>query len=173
MKRAAIVLFFVGLLALPMRLASQNAEQNHAIEKQLAGSWKLISYVRHDIASGARSNVMGEQPSGYIHYGDDGRMMVIIVGSGRKKPVGPVATPEEAEALIRSMLAYAGTYSVDAEAHTVTHHIDVSWDQSRTGESQLRSYKLDGDSLTLTTPPSIDPATGEKTVRTLIWQKLK
>lgn len=55
----------------------------------------------------------------------------------------------------------------------MTHHIDVSWDQSRTGESQLRSYKLDGVSLTLTTPPSIDPATGEKTVRTLIWQKLK
>jgi hypothetical protein len=98
---------------------------------------------------------------------------VLIVGSDRKKPVGPVATPEEAEALIRSMLAYSGAYTVDSEAKTVTHHIDASWDQSRTGESQLRTYKLDGDRLTLTTPPSNDPASGKKTVRTLVWERLK
>jgi Lipocalin-like domain len=71
------------------------------------------------------------------------------------------------------MLAYAGAYTVDSEAKTVTHHIDVSWDQSRTGESQLRTYKLDGGRLTLTTPPSNDPASGKKTVRTLIWERLK
>jgi hypothetical protein len=46
---------------------------------------------------------MGAHPSGYINYGPDGRMIVIIVGSDRKKPAGPVATPDEAEALIRSM----------------------------------------------------------------------
>jgi hypothetical protein len=46
---------------------------------------------------------MGAHPSGYINYGIDGRMMVIIVGS--KKPVGPVATSEEAESLIKSLLA--------------------------------------------------------------------
>jgi Lipocalin-like domain len=71
------------------------------------------------------------------------------------------------------MLAYAGAYTVDSEAKTVTHHIDISWDQSRTGESQLRTYKLDGDRLTLTTPPSNDPVSGKKTVRTLIWERLK
>jgi hypothetical protein len=32
---------------------------------------------------------------------------------------------------------------------------------------------LDGDRLTLSTPPSTDPANGKKTVRTLIWQRLK
>ena len=60
-----------------------------------------------------------------------------------------------------------------AKAKTVTHHIDVSWDESRTGESYERTYKLDGDRLTLTTRPSKDPATGKKTVRTLIFEKLK
>jgi hypothetical protein len=116
---------------------------------------------------------MGAHPSGYINYGGDGRMIVLIVGSDRKKPEGPVATPEEAEALIRSMLAYAGAYTVDSEAKTVTHRIDVSWDQSRTGESLLRTYEFDGDRLRLTTPPSNDPATGKKTVRTLIWARLR
>jgi len=100
-------------------------------------------------------------------------MMVIIVGTDRKKPVSLVPTPEEAEALITSLIAYAGAYTVDSRAKTVTHHVDVSWDQSRTGESYVRAYKLDGDRLTLTTQPSNDPVTGKKTVRTVIFEKLK
>ncbi len=54
-----------------------------------------------------------------------------------------------------------------------THHLDVSWDQSRTGESYLRTYQLDGDRLTLMTEPSNDPATGTKTVRTVIFERMK
>jgi hypothetical protein len=129
--------------------------------------------IREELPSGAKSDVMGAHPSGYINYGSDGRMMVIIVGTERKKPIGPVPTPEEAAVLIRSLIAYAGAYTVDSDAKTVTHHVDVSWDQSRTGESFVRAYKLDGSRLTLTTEPSNDPATGKKTVRTLIFEKLK
>jgi Lipocalin-like domain len=99
-------------------------------------------------------------------------MMVIIVGSDRKRPVGPVATPEEAEALIRSMLAYAGNYTAGS-ANTVTHHVDISWDQSRTGESFVRTCKLEGDRLTPTTQPSNGPVTARKTVRTLVWERMK
>jgi hypothetical protein len=171
MKRAAL-LIVLAVLALP-RPASAQRDQASSIQQQILGTWKLLSYVREEIPSGAKSDVMGAHPSGYINYGRDGRMIVIIVGSDRKKPVGPVVTPEEAEALIRSMLAYAGTYTVDNDAKTVTHHIAVSWDQSRTGESHVRTYELDGDRLTLTTQPSNDPATGKKTVRTLIWERVK
>jgi hypothetical protein len=153
--------------------ASAQTDQASAVQQQILGTWTLVSYVREEIPSGAKSDVMGAHPSGYINYGRDGRMIVIIVGSDRKKPVGAVATPEEAEALIRSMLAYAGTYTVDSETKTVTHHIDVSWDQARTGESHVRTYKLDAGRLTLTTQPSNDPATGKKTVRTVIWERLK
>jgi hypothetical protein len=71
------------------------------------------------------------------------------------------------------MLAYAGTYTIDKEAKTVTHHIEISWDQSRTGTDHVRTYKLEGNHITLTTEPSNDPATGKKTVRTLIWERLK
>ena len=171
MKRAVLFIVLV-VVALPWR-ASAQTDQANSIQQQILGTWKLVSYVREEIPSGATSDVMGAHPSGYINYGRDGRMMVIIVGSDRKKPAGPVATPEEAEALIRSMLAYAGAYTVDLQAKTVTHHIDVSWDQSRTGESHVRTYKLDGDRLTLTTQPSNDPATGKMTVRTVIWERLK
>jgi hypothetical protein len=76
---------------------------------------------------GAKSDVMGARPYGYINYGPNGRMIVIAVGSDRKKPVGPVATPDEAQALIRSMLAWAGGYRIDSEAKTIAHQIEVSW----------------------------------------------
>ena len=141
--------------------------------ERILGTWKLVSYVGEDVASGARAEVMGPHPSGYIEYGRDGRMMVITVGTDRKKPAGPVATPAEAQALLTSLLAYAGTYTLDPAAHTVTHHIDVSWDETRTGEAHVRTYRFEGDRLTLTTQPSRDPASGRPTVRTVVWERVK
>jgi len=171
MKRA-VLLVVVAVLGLPCHPSAQT-EQANSIQQAILGTWKLVSYVREELPSGAESDVMGAHPSGYINYGRDGRMIVMIVGSDRKKPAGAVATPAEAEALIKSMLAYAGTYTIDSEAKTVTHHIDISWDQSRTGTDHVRSYKLEGNHFTLTTEPSTDPATGKKTVRTLVWERLK
>jgi hypothetical protein len=67
--------------------------------------------------------------------------------------------------------AYAGTFTVDHQAKTVTHHVEMSWDESRTGKDQVRRFKLEGNTLKLTTDPSIDPATGEKTICELIWHR--
>jgi hypothetical protein len=166
MKRA-VLLIVLAVTALPWRVSAQ-AHQRDSI----VGTWKVLSYTREEIPSGAKSDVMGAHPSGYINYGPDGRMMVILVGD-RRKPVGPVATADEAKALLGSLIAYAGAYTIDSGAKTVTHHVGVSWDESRTGESFERTYKLDGDRLTLTTRPSKDPVTGKESVRTLIFEKVK
>jgi hypothetical protein len=77
--------------------------------QRLMGTWKLVSAEREDVASGARSAYLGEDPSGFLHYLPDGRMMAIITRGGRKAPAGKVANAAEAEALIRSMVAYGGT----------------------------------------------------------------
>jgi hypothetical protein len=163
----------VGLAFLPLSEAPAQTAAAASAEEQILGTWRLVSYVGEEIASGARTDVMGVHPTGYVQYGRDGRMMVIIVGAGRRKPAGPLATPAEAQALLTSLLAYAGTYTLDTGAHTVTHHIDVSWDETRTGESHLRTYRLEGDRLTLTTQPSRDPACGRSTVRTLVWERAR
>jgi hypothetical protein len=170
MKRI-VFLFVVGFFAFPFHLSGQPALENSA-EQKLLGTWHLVSYVRENIPSGTKSDVMKPHPHGYINYARDGRMIVIIVGSDRTKPAGSVATPAEAAALLKSMLAYAGTFTIDSEAKTVPHHVDVSWDESRTGTDQVRRFNLEGDHLTLTTEPSTDPVTGEKTVRELVWEKL-
>ena len=171
MKLASLFLAMPVLCVTRPSLAQTG--QTARVQEQVVGTWKLVSYVREDGVTGAKSNVMGDHPSGYIHYGLDGRMIVVIVGSGRRKPAGPVATPDEAEALIRSMLAYAGRYTIDSKAGTITHQIDVSWDESRTGESFVRHYRVDRNQLTLTTEPENDPVLGSKTIRTLTFEKLK
>ena len=171
MRQLLLVMVFALFAVLTRASAYTDPQSSEA--RWLQGTWRLLSYVGEEVPPEARADVMGPHPSGYINYGSDGRMIVIIVGTGRSKPAGPVATPAEAERLLRSMLAYAGTYTVDTHAKTVTHHIDVSWDESRTGGSFVRNYGLEGDRLTLITPASTDPATGRKTVRTVTWEKVR
>jgi hypothetical protein len=60
-------------------------------------------------------------------------------------------TDEEKVKLLESMSAYAGTYTADGDK--VVHHVDTSWNGPWTGTDQVRFYKLDGDTLTITTAP--------------------
>jgi hypothetical protein len=54
--------------------------------------------------------------------------------------------------LYRTMISYAGTYTVNAEK--VVHHVDISWNQNWTGTDQVRFYKLEGNTLTITSTPA-------------------
>jgi hypothetical protein len=52
--------------------------QTTSVQQQVLGTWKLVTHVREEVASGANSDVMGAHPSGYINNGPDGRMIMII-----------------------------------------------------------------------------------------------
>ena len=86
---------------------------NDSTRQHLIGTWKLITAVREEISSGTKTEFLGPSPVGYINYGADGRMLVLTVASGRRKPAGPKATSAEVEALFRSMTSYGGTYTID------------------------------------------------------------
>jgi hypothetical protein len=98
-------------------------------------------------------------------------MMVMIVSSYRKKTADEVSAPGEAEALLKSMLAYGGTYTSNSNAMTNTHHLELSWYESRKGKDFVRDYTLECDVLTLTKEPSTDIVTRPRTVRRLRWEK--
>jgi lipocalin-like protein len=85
---------------------------NDQTRARLLGTWKLLSAVREDVSSGAKTDLLGANPIGYINYAPDGCMMVINVGGERPKPATGSATSAEAEALFRSMTSYAGTYTI-------------------------------------------------------------
>jgi hypothetical protein len=97
-------------------------------------------------------------------------MIVINARAGREKPAALVPTTEEAADLFKTMLAYAGTYSVDGD--TVTHHVDLSWNEAWTGIDQVRKARFEGNRVHLSTEPSPDIADGKMSIRTMTWEKL-
>jgi hypothetical protein len=68
------------------------------------------------------------------------------------------------------MLSYAGAYTVEGDV--ITHHVDISWNESFTGSEQKRYFKLDGNRLILFTPQSADPIEGKLSVRRMTWAKV-
>ena len=137
--------------------------------ERLLGTWKLVSAVREEIASGAKADLFGDTPHGFLSYGPDGRMMALITRGDRTAANGR-PTAAEAEALYRSMLSYAGAYSLDGDV--VTHEVDISWNESFTGTRQKRHVAFDGNRLILSTPQSPDPIDGKMSVRRMTWEKV-
>lgn len=159
--------FLIAILVCALSAAAEDAD---AVKRKLVGTWKLVSYIREEIPSGKKTDVMGPHPSGYLIYGADNRMMVIFVHTDREKPAGAIPTPAESEELLKGLVSYTGTYAIHGD--TIVHHVDVSWNQSWTGTDQTRYYKLDGDRLSLATTKSLDPVEGKLSVRTLIWERV-
>ena len=142
-----------------------------AAENPLLGTWKLKSFVREVLATGERYNQMGEQPNGYLSYSSDGRMYAIITSDNRIKPHDVAPTDEERAKLHRTLTAYAGTYTVEADK--VIHHVDISWNEAWTETNQIRFYKLDANTLTITSAPNKSPADGREGRAILVWEKVK
>ena len=154
-----------------MNTETASEPQINPIASRLLGTWKLVSVIREEVPSGVTIDLMGSNPQGFITYSADGRMMAILVRSDRKKPSANTATPAEAENLFRSVISYAGDYTI--AGNEVTHHVDISWNESWTGTQQVRIFKLEGDRLSLSTPVSPDPLDGKISIRSLVWEKVR
>jgi hypothetical protein len=154
---------FALLLILPT-MAARSADN------PLIGTWKLKSYMREIAATGERYNERGEHPAGYLSYAPDGRMNAIITWENRAKPREAVPSDDERIKLFSTMISYAGTYTFDAEK--VVHHVDISWNQSWTGTDQVRFYKLDGNTLTITTALNKSFVDGRESRSILVWERL-
>ncbi len=136
----------------------------------LIGTWKQLSGTMVEEGSSVSRSNLSAAPNGYVNFSADGRLMLLSTDSARKAPVGEVPTPEEAEALYRSMIAYAGTYKV--EGNQVTYDLDVAWNQSWNGTKQVRFWEVNGDRLTVTTPEIVNPLTGRRSVFRLTFRKV-
>jgi Lipocalin-like domain len=163
MTRVAAVVLAL-LLILPASAA-------RSADNPLVGTWKLKSYVREVAATGERYNERGEHPNGYLAYSADGRMYAIITWENRIMPQDVVPTNDERIKLFGTMISYAGAYTFDAEK--VIHHVDISWNQNWTGTEQVRFYKLDGDTLTITSALAKNFTDGREGRSILVWERLR
>lgn len=123
----------------------------------LIGSWKLVSHQwRAD--DGEIIRPYGENPSGVIMYDRGGHMSVHLASSTRSKFASEDsrrATADEIKAAFHSYNGYFGSYTYDSEKHAVTHHIQSCSIPNWSGVDQLRYVNLEGDILTLSSPPML------------------
>jgi hypothetical protein len=157
------LLAVIALTALTTPLAA-------ADENDIVGTYRLISESRKVVETGEMIAVL--QPAGYITYGSDNRMLVVIVRNPRPKPVSTEKmTNDERTELFRTMAAYGGTYQFDGS--TMVHNIDISWNELWTGTKQIRYVKRENGRLVYTTPPYPYSFDGRISVNTLVWEKVK
>jgi Lipocalin-like domain len=129
--------------------------QNMSIRGSLIGTWQLVSYQAQD-ADGRISYPLGKNLLGLLCYTDQGFMSVQVM-----KPERPnyssgdlhVSSTEEMAAAANGYIAYAGPFSTDEAAGTVTHHVKLSLSPSRVGSDQTRFVTISADCLYLSAGP--------------------
>jgi hypothetical protein len=151
-----------------------NPNRDTAIADQLVGAWRLVSIETYRANGETIYPFYGKHPEGLLVYDRGGWMSVQIVSD--PKPVVPTASSREsflaastAEKVtaIDGYYAYFGTWTVDASASTVTHHIVQSLYPGERGEDGVRHLSLEGDRLTLTAKAH---EMGEDHQRKLVWE---
>ena len=98
-------------------------------------------------------------------------MSAILTKDGRKPPNSFVPTDAERVELYNGLIAYAGTYSIEGDK--VSHHIDASWNQTWTGTTQVRQFRIEGKTLYIKTLPAKNAITGKESSSVLVWVKVE
>lgn len=139
---------------------------------ELVGTWKLVS-AKDTTENGEVRDAYGKNPSGFLTYTADGRMMAILAHSDRKplSVADSVAAPAEERAeAFATFAAYAGTYT--HEGNTVVHHVEISSLQNRVHTDLTRTIvSLQRNTLILRTPPFLRG--GAKVTSELVWERWK
>jgi hypothetical protein len=133
LKLKWLVVLVLFLIAVQPSFADDRAK--------ILGIWKIISYEWETQATGERQPIMGKNPTGYIIFTPEGRMMVIITGEGRKAS----NADQDRARLLDSMSAYTGIYRLEGDKWITK--VDVAWHPARVGTEQVRFFKFDGDRL--------------------------
>lgn len=160
---------------LPVAIAVMTFSSNGIGQSKeaIVGTWKLIS-AKNTNDMGEVKDAFGRNPSGLLTYTADGRMMTIITNGGRKPLSVPdyISAPadERAEAFA-TLAAYAGRYTVTGDR--VIHHVEIAWMQNNVNTDVVRFIvKLDGNSLTLRTPPVLRGGV-QLAHQEAIWDRLR
>ena len=145
-----------------------------ANEAPIVGAWRLVSFQsRKD--NGEVTYPFGEDARGTILYTSGGRFAVQLLRGARPRFEDPdqmKGTAEEIKAGFEGCIAYFGRYEFHAEAGFVIHHIEGSLFPNWEGQGLKRFCEINGDRLTLRTPPTVWGGGGE-IVGLLEWQRLE
>jgi len=108
---------------------------------KIVGTWKVVSQEWEIQATGERQLPMGKNPTGYVIFTPEGRLMFLITGEGRKPP----KTDQDRANLLNSMAAYSGMYRLEGDK--LIYKVEIAWHPARVGTEQVRFVRFDGDRL--------------------------
>ena len=133
---------------------------------KILGIWRLVSFEVEFQATGQREHIRGKNPTGFIIFTPEGRMMVVLTNEGRKAP----KTDQDRADLFNAMVAYTGMYRIEGDKWITK--VDVSGNPALVGTEQARFFRVDGDRLQemTTWTPRLEKGMG----RTVItWERAK
>ena len=135
------------------------------------GTWRLVSYESRDDAGGVQYP-MGRKVVGRLTYDEEGNMSALVARAN----VPPFAsgdfrggTEAEVRAAFDGFVAYFGTYTFNASAGAVIHHVESASFPNWTGTEQIRYFKAEGERLVLSSPMRED---GRNVTAILIWERM-
>jgi Lipocalin-like domain len=156
------LLLFLGLIL--------STSSSHAADpKALIGVWQLISFQTEFQDGSPKRAMFGEHPTGYIIFTREGRLMAVIEAEGRKAP----ATDSDRANLLNTLVAYSGKYRLEGNQWIAS--IDTAWNPAWDGTDQVRSFRIVGNRLTVTSTwqaapnfPGAPPSRG-----TVLFERVK
>lgn len=140
-----------------------------AADSRFHGAWELVSVTITSADGEVTPDAYGASASGMLSYQPSGHMMALVTTEGRPEADRSRAEADDTElaAAMRTLIAYAGRWSVDG--NTVTHHVTVADWPARLGAEHARQFRFEGERLILTV--SAPGADGEEREITLTWRR--
>jgi hypothetical protein len=138
--------------ALGVSALAQEPATSEAVREPFVGAYSLVEYAAH-----------GDEPTGMIWYEPNGHMSAMLFQPGREPPTNDMSA-DELRAATRGVVAYYGTYTVDVEAGTVTHHVRGASNPAWVGDDFVRWYRFEDGNLRLSLNSDFRG--------TLLWQQI-
>jgi hypothetical protein len=118
-------------------------------KNELIGTWKFKSMILK-ADSGKTVYPYGEDLFGMLIYTQNGYMSALLMDPDRKRFASDdlkTGTPDEIKQAYEKFDAYCGTYAIDEEKGTVTHHTGGAKFPNWVGTDQVRYFELKGNTL--------------------------
>ncbi len=135
------ILAIVAVVPGDTRSAVGSSADQSTVREKLIGSWRL-AWVQLTADGGTKTT----ERAGILVYTQDGHMSVQITVPDMKSPSG--SGPVRYEQC--GYEAYYGTYEVNEQTHTITHHVEGALVRTLIGASLSRVYRFSDRQLVLT-----------------------
>ncbi len=173
MNRQTLIVAALACLVVVLRAGEAITQQSPtAAQEQFVGTWSLVS-IRYVEKDGRAIEPFGPGARGMLYFDAGGRFATQVMALDRPRFASNnrmIGTAEENKAVSRGVVAYFGTYTVDAAEHIVTLHIEQSSFPNWNGTDQQRTFTFVGDELRYTAASSTaNPAESAE----LVWRRMR